>query len=77
MKRLLSGYLFKNKAWFGFLHAWDMQAGSAFFWLSLGVTLNLGNVGTFEPSLKMNAFWVHEVIKYSQEYLLFVLPETW
>ena len=58
----LNGYLFKNKS-LAWLSACLGHVGiSAFFWLSLGVTLNLGNVGTFEPSSRMNAFWVHEVI---------------
>lgn len=39
----------KIKAWLGFLPARDMQAVSSFFWLSLGVTLDLGKVGTLHP----------------------------
>lgn len=45
------------KAWLGFLPAWDMQAVGSFFWLSLGVTLDLGKVVTFE-----GASWVHGVV---------------
>ena len=41
----------------GFLPAWDMQAIGSFFWLSLVVTLDLGNVVTFE-----DASWAHGVL---------------
>lgn len=47
----------------------------SFFWLSLGMTLDLRRVVSFASTLRM-PLGIHGVAQYCQDYSLFVLVET-